>query len=259
MTQSCKNCGNHFKGIFCNNCGQKFAVERFSFGHISSEVIHAFTHADKGFFSLLKKMLINPGLVAYEYIVEFKRKKYFNLFTFFVLITAVSAFIENKDLLLKEELFRINNIYGMRLIFYNKLLSAIIIPVVAFCIWVIHLPKRKQMYSEYTVFAMLLMSLKAILDISANLFDYAGTFFSHRNIDISESAGYAVVLLLVISIASFGFHRKLKNGSWWQSLLCGISFIIIQYLAQLLIVVVVINKLKGIGIFQMYGFEISDR
>ncbi|MFZ1527839.1 MAG: hypothetical protein WAT19_03755 [Ferruginibacter sp.] len=258
MTQTCKNCGNHFKGIFCNNCGQKFAVERFSFRHIFSEVIHAFTHADKGFLSLLKKMTVNPGLIAYEYIVEFRRKKYFNLFTFFVLITAIAAYIENKDVLLKEDMFRMNNIYGIRLIFYNKLLSAIIIPAVALAVWLIHFPKRRLLYSEYTVFAMLLMSLKAILDIIANLFDYAGTFISHKYIEVSESAGYAVVLLVAISIACFVFHKKLKNGSWWQSMLCAASFIIIQYVAQLFVVWAVINRFSRIGIFKIYGIEISD-
>lgn len=257
MNQTCPNCGNHYKGKFCNNCGQKTGAERFSFGHIFSEVFHAFTHADKGFLTLFRQLLIEPGKVAYEYIVESKRKKYFNLFTFFILITAISAFAENKDIQLKEELFQTNNQYGLWLNIFSKSLSFVTIPVAACAIWLIHLPKRKLMLSEYTVFAMVLMSVKAITDTCANLLDFTFTFFSKKNIDLNESMPYGILLVLMAAFATYTFHRKLHNSSWWQSLLSGFFFLAVQVGVLLFVIWAVFNSFKKLGIFQMYGLTFS--
>ena len=89
---TCRNCDNHFTGHYCNNCGQKEA-HRITMGHILHELVHAFTHADKGFFHLLLQLFVKPGIVAREYIVEGKRKRYFMPFQYILLIGAVAAFI----------------------------------------------------------------------------------------------------------------------------------------------------------------------
>ncbi|GEM_PF-4297466 len=80
----CLNCGAAWQpGMnYCPQCGQKTDIHRLTFTHILHEFFHAFTHADKGIFHLLKGLATQPGTVAREY-VEGKRKKYFNPFTFF--------------------------------------------------------------------------------------------------------------------------------------------------------------------------------
>jgi hypothetical protein len=88
----CKNCGNHFTGQFCNECGQKDA-HRITLSHIGHEFIHAFTHADKGIFHLFLQLFIRPGKVAYEYIVEGKRKKYFPPFQYILILGTIAAFV----------------------------------------------------------------------------------------------------------------------------------------------------------------------
>ena len=75
---NCLNCnhplteGQHF----CANCGQKAALKRLNLHDIWHDVVHYFTHADKGIFQLLKQLVTKTGIVAKEY-VEGKRKKYF--------------------------------------------------------------------------------------------------------------------------------------------------------------------------------------
>ncbi|HSN60886.1 MAG TPA: DUF3667 domain-containing protein [Ferruginibacter sp.] len=56
-------------------------------------MIHAFTHADKGIFHLLLKMFVKPGIVAREYIVEGKRKRYFTPFQYILIVGAIAAFV----------------------------------------------------------------------------------------------------------------------------------------------------------------------
>ncbi len=87
---SCLNCGKRFleNQKFCPECGQKTDTARLSFPHFIHEMVHAFTHADKGIFHLIKGLTLYPGKVARDYIAG-KRKSYFNPYTFFMLMAGL--------------------------------------------------------------------------------------------------------------------------------------------------------------------------
>jgi hypothetical protein len=91
---NCLNCGSALEPSqrFCPQCGQKADTHRLNFKHIWHDLIHAFTHADKGIFSLIWQLAFRPGIVAREY-VDGKRKKYFNPFTFVILIVGFASVI----------------------------------------------------------------------------------------------------------------------------------------------------------------------
>jgi len=93
---NCKNCDAVIDGNFCAHCGQKAEVHRITVGHVLHDLVHAFTHADKGIFRLAKQLLLKPGVVAREY-VEGKRKRYFNPLSFLVLTMAISAWLSYKS------------------------------------------------------------------------------------------------------------------------------------------------------------------
>ena len=94
QSTNCLNCGSTLETsqLFCSQCGQKADTHRLNFNHIWHDLIHAFTHADKGIFSLIWQLAFRPGIVAREY-VEGKRKKYFNPFTFVILIVGFASVI----------------------------------------------------------------------------------------------------------------------------------------------------------------------
>ena len=87
---NCLNCATLLTADdhYCPTCGQKTDTHRLSMRHIWHEVGHAITHADKGFFYTLKELLVNPGLVAREYVAG-KRKKYYNPFSLLVIIMGI--------------------------------------------------------------------------------------------------------------------------------------------------------------------------
>lgn len=95
--KACPNCSadldSGFK--FCPNCGQDTHIHRFNLAHIFHEGFHAFTHADKGVLQLIWGLTIRPGVVAREYILEGKRKKYFNPFTFLLLVLGFAVFVNS--------------------------------------------------------------------------------------------------------------------------------------------------------------------
>lgn len=91
---NCLNCGSALEPSqrFCPQCGQNADTHRLNFKHIWHDLIHAFTHADKGIFSLIWQLAFKPGIVAREY-VDGRRKKYFNPFTFVILVVGFASVI----------------------------------------------------------------------------------------------------------------------------------------------------------------------
>jgi Protein of unknown function (DUF3667) len=94
QSTNCLNCGSVLEPSqrFCPQCGQNADTHRLNFKHIWHDLIHAFTHADKGIFSLMWQLAYRPGIVAREY-VDGKRKKYFNPFTFIILVVGFASVI----------------------------------------------------------------------------------------------------------------------------------------------------------------------
>ena len=87
----CLNCDTALKPAdnFCANCGQLTNTHpRITMHHINHEVVHAFTHADKGLFYLIKELFTRPGNAIKEYLAG-RHKKYFSPFTFFFLVLGI--------------------------------------------------------------------------------------------------------------------------------------------------------------------------
>ena len=80
----CKNCGEKVVGSYCSHCGQKTIEQRISFHYISHEVLHFFTHFEKGFLFTSWSMLTKPGKVVTDF-VKGKRKIYQQPVSFFLI------------------------------------------------------------------------------------------------------------------------------------------------------------------------------
>lgn len=90
---SCLNCRREVIGNFCQNCGQKNSVHRYSFKHfIEHDLIHGFWHIDNGIFFTIKELFTRPGHSIREF-MQGKRVGYFSFITLLLLILAVSHFL----------------------------------------------------------------------------------------------------------------------------------------------------------------------
>lgn len=93
--ENCLNC--HFpllqKTKFCPDCGQATAVHRLSFSHLLHEMVHFFTHADKGIFYLVRQLARRPGTVIREYVAG-RRKVYFSPLNFFLIAVGMFLFVQ---------------------------------------------------------------------------------------------------------------------------------------------------------------------
>lgn len=91
MTE-CKNCHNRFEGNYCNYCGQKATIKRFSLANVHVEFFHGIFHLEKGLIHTLRELSLRPALMLREYIAG-KRVAYIKPFSYLVLICLVGAFL----------------------------------------------------------------------------------------------------------------------------------------------------------------------
>ena len=82
--KTCKNCGALADSLYCSMCGQKPVPERISFHYIWHEIVHFFTHAEKGFFFTSWQLIKTPGHVIKNFI-EGKRKAYQRPVSYFLI------------------------------------------------------------------------------------------------------------------------------------------------------------------------------
>lgn len=90
--EKCPNCAEKLDSRFsyCPSCGQTTDLPRFRIRHILDEFFQAIFSVDKGVLFLVKNLATQPGYTAREYILEKKRKKYFNPFSFLLLVLGLS-------------------------------------------------------------------------------------------------------------------------------------------------------------------------
>ncbi|MFO0331064.1 MAG: DUF3667 domain-containing protein [Bacteroidota bacterium] len=91
-THTCKSCGNHFIGNYCNQCGEKVlrAADR-SFKTFLSNMLIAITFADSKMIQTLWLVLKKPGFVSYEF-ANGRRVNYLKPISLFFVLNLIYFF-----------------------------------------------------------------------------------------------------------------------------------------------------------------------
>ncbi len=89
---TCKNCGNNFEGRYCNNCRQPADTKRITWHDIGHQLLHVFTHADKGFLHTVKELTIRPGKTIREYL-KGKRIDHINPFLYMIVLGGFASLL----------------------------------------------------------------------------------------------------------------------------------------------------------------------
>lgn len=91
---TCLNCGNHFSGRYCNECGQKAEVERLTAKLMLEETVHSITHYEKGFWHTMWDFLVRPGSASLKYL-EGRRKEYQRPVGYILILTGLYIILHN--------------------------------------------------------------------------------------------------------------------------------------------------------------------
>ncbi|WP_461486364.1 DUF3667 domain-containing protein [Pedobacter sp.] len=238
-TNVCLNCDLPLEESqkFCSQCGQQVKQRRFTLGHFFHEVFHAFTHADKGILYLIKELAYRPGIVAQEYIAG-KRKKYFNPFTFFLILAAcyvLSGNIFSKPLSIADnrlpvQIAQITNKQQKTIAikqyergkqvrqFVKKssnILAMLAVPFFAFYFWLIF-KRGPYNYSEHLVANVMFVSF-ANLAFSLVVFPLEAIFRGSFWEPILSVLGF-LIQLVYITVA---YKQLLRKSGFFASLKIG--------------------------------------
>ncbi|HBK88056.1 MAG TPA: hypothetical protein DDZ56_05370, partial [Cytophagales bacterium] len=87
---TCRNCGNHFTGLYCNQCGEKIMLPQDrSFRTFINNMFLALTFADNRFVKTVWVVISKPGFLSREF-SEGRRVKYLRPLSMFFFLNLIA-------------------------------------------------------------------------------------------------------------------------------------------------------------------------
>ncbi|MDB5211796.1 MAG: hypothetical protein JWQ30_2623 [Sediminibacterium sp.] len=216
--QTCKSCGNHGTGKFCNHCGQAYATKRISFKSLLHDVFHFFTHLEKGFGYTVKQLIIAPGTMQREY-VEGKRSMHQKPFSLFFICISINAIARYFIFEMLAKYFHRNTFADADYFHqYQLFLYLVLVPLMSALTWLFFL-KGKYNFAEITVSQLYSFSFILLLVIPIGFLKF-----------IWYDLDTAYVELPLISIYSvITFTSFFKNANWWLTAVKGLVVILLLF------------------------------
>jgi hypothetical protein len=261
---TCKNCGHHFSGAYCNQCGEKVYTEHDKkFSHVIEEAFHFITHLDSKFFKTLKYIFLRPGFVSKEY-CEGKRKKYYkpvSLFLIGVVIYLLFPLLQGLNISFNSHIAnnKIMHIYYSRDLAlhkmethhlneqqlaekfnhlspkFAKILLFTMLPLTALALSLIFFRKRRYFFDHFilateinTTFLFLFFILVPLIFIIINAIFHTGLDYGDSSLFFSA---LQIVLIFSVLIASF---KRFYSVPFAQASLASLIFVV-AYLVALFI------------------------
>lgn len=228
----CKNCSTESDGKYCSNCGQQLAVHRITVPHLLHEIVHTFTHLEKGFLYTLKKLLTDPGRMQRLYL-EGLRVSYQKPFSMFFVCATFSAL----------SLYWINRLSGNSsewgeaafnyfLQHYYVLLHILLLPFYTLVTWLLFI-RSKYNYAEILVLGMYMLAFMLLLLVPL--------YAISAGIHVLKTRLFEMVLFSVYNV--WTFVRFFNKILWWKVIILGIINMVINYFVYVYIMERVVVKI----------------
>jgi len=201
MESICIHCGRSFAGNYCNNCGQK-AFQRVDGKYIWNEFQYTVLHTNKGFLYSIKKILINPGKTAKEFL-DGKRVNHYKPLTLTFILSGISAFVSVKllglmkliekfysDQHLDSEMMRDYTAFSSS---YSSIIMLACIPLFALCTW-LAFKKWGHNYYEHIILNSYILSFYTLINL---LLVYPVMFLLKSNPEFVINLSYVSMLLII--------------------------------------------------------------
>jgi hypothetical protein len=257
-SHTCLNCGNHFTGSYCNQCGEKvYSNHDKSIGHLVEEAFHFLTHFEGSFFHTIKTIVRKPGQFSLDY-CNGLRKKYFKPVSLFMLLVVLYLLFPRFTGLnmqlgsLKEDQYdftwltvpviekkmaarsinfdTLSGKYHKTSAAVSKISLFLLIPLFAVLTFLLYYKKKKMMYDHFVVcteilsfiIALNFLIIPLIAVVVEKVFKNAQTFAIDDNW-IARS----LFLLINISFIYLVFRNFFKDPVW-LTIIKSIAFFLVS-------------------------------
>ena len=158
---TCKNCDQEGDEKFCSRCGQVLVATRISLPHIIHEVIHTFTHFEKGYLFTIRQLLTRPGIMQKNYLsgLRLHYQKPFPVFVISGTICALALYLIYTPSHDTAEQFFYRN--------YYVLVQALMLPIYALLSWILFSSSRLY-YAEMLVLNVYMLGFMSLIVIPVN-------------------------------------------------------------------------------------------
>jgi Protein of unknown function (DUF3667) len=210
----CLNCGATLapEDGFCRRCGQKAATHRLTLHDIGHDLWHAVTHTDRSVLSLVRELLLRPGIVARRY-CDGHRKAYFNPFSFLIVVVGIASIAQASSLIVDFNQGARSNPVSSFLQRNFNLVVLFQVPLLALmCRWLFR--SARQHYAEHLVLAAYTSGLRSVF---FTIVVAPAWILFHR--------GQGILLLAYLGLWSLYFAyacSQFHPGPRWSSALRGL-------------------------------------
>ena len=160
----CKSCGSNVIENYCGQCGAPYRVKRISMAGLLHDILHFFTHLDKGFGYTVKMLVKAPGHMQRQYIEgdRARHQKPFSMFFICATVSALSRYWINQILM---KYYHAGNISEGT--FFDKYMVLFIIALLPFFALVIFVFFYKSGYNYAEVGVSVLYSVAFFLLVTS--------------------------------------------------------------------------------------------
>lgn len=277
-SHTCVNCGNHFTGKFCNNCGEKvYSQHDKKVLHFVEEGVHFITHFEGTLFTTLKTIFTKPGQLSSDYCNGI-RKKYFKpipLFLLLVVLYLLFPLLEGLNMQLKY--YPKQQYYGsyaetaiveklketgysketLATIFHqkgektSKFLLLTLIPFTALFLYACTFWRRNYFFDQMVfaaeINAFYMMWGFLLLPLLLSVLNKVYYLFAHQYLPFNDAI-IGGIIYLGVTVFCIKAFKQFYSFKWWQSLLLLLLFyfahsFIVYSLYKFLLFVTVINQI----------------
>jgi len=275
---TCKNCGTHFSGNFCNNCGEKVYTDHDkTILHFAEEGFHFVTHLEGTLFKTLKTIFTKPGQLSLDYCNGIRRKYFKPIPLYLLLVVLYLLFPALEGLNMRLEYYPGQKYYGayakekilekaaetgytkqqlaekfhQKSEKVSKFMLLVLIPFTAMFFYALTFWRRKYFFDDmvlaaelnsfYLMWGFLIMPI-----ILAGIISLYKAIF-HTVPPVGDAA-LGIIIYSVFSIYCIRAFRRFYAFSWWGSIGLTVVFyfahaLIVYTLYKFLLFVTVINQI----------------
>lgn len=224
---TCKNCSRHFKGKFCNNCGQAAETHAMNFHYLWHDIQHGLFHFDKGIIFTTKELFTRPGHTIREYL-EGRRVSHFKPISMVLVLSGVYALlyhifhIEMLKGAVKvsgsgQEFINLNNIVENLILWMGEHYEVIALAQLPFAALGTYLAFRKWRYNYVEHFILNAFITSQNLIVHIVLFPFVYTLNGRPALrDFSNLENLIGIGLLVWVLMQF-FNTHKKFSIFWRT------------------------------------------